>query len=119
MAGFPRLKTGAVMQYPAQRRSTYSTRVLQFTDGSEQRFRRHPSPLRRWVVRLEMLDEEEMRSLGAFFEEQQGRMGDFAFTDPWDGAEYAHCSLEQDEWEGEWVSEESGRGLLVIRENRS
>ena len=39
MANFPRLTTGAVTQYPSSRNLTYSTYVLRFVDGREQRFR--------------------------------------------------------------------------------
>ena len=38
MSEFPPLKTGAVMQYPAQKEARFSTTVVRFTDGSEQRF---------------------------------------------------------------------------------
>lgn len=36
---FPTLKTGATLQYPAQRATAFSTDVVRFVDGSEQRFR--------------------------------------------------------------------------------
>ena len=39
MNEFPKLKTGAVAQYPAQRTTRYSTHVMRFMDGSEQRYR--------------------------------------------------------------------------------
>jgi hypothetical protein len=34
MSAFPALKTGAVLQYPAQRAVQFSTDVVQFIDGS-------------------------------------------------------------------------------------
>ena len=50
MANFPRLTTGAVTQYPSSRNMTYSTHVLRFVDGREQRFREVGGPVRSWVV---------------------------------------------------------------------
>jgi hypothetical protein len=118
MSDFPHLKTGAVMQYPARRTVSYSTQVMRFVDGSEQRYRECGSPIRRWMIRLNALDEREMASMEEFFLSRQGRMGNFSFVDPWDGVEYASCSLENDEVELEFVREGRGRTALVVRENR-
>src|ERR1700737_4467549 len=57
---FPVLKTGAVMQYPAERWASYSTQTVRFLDGTEQRFGDYSTPLHRWVIRLVALDETEM-----------------------------------------------------------
>ena len=117
MAGFPRLKTGSVLQYPAGREVRFSTRVLRFVDGGEQRFRQRAGGLRRWQVRLDLLDEGEMAEMENFFFESQGRFGTFSFTDPWDGTEYANCSLETDEIELHALGEMRGRTAVVVREN--
>ena len=119
MSDFPLLKTGAVMQYPARRALSFSTRVLRFVDGSEQRFRQFAAPLRRWVIRLELLDEEELGALEQFFRDRQGAYGEFSFTDPWDGVEYPSCSFDQDEAGWELAGRERGAATLVVRENRS
>jgi len=119
MSDFPRLKTGAVMQYPATRTVTYSTHVMRFVDGSEQRCRAYSSPVRRWVVRLDLLDDTEMAGLEEFFVSRQGEFDSFFFTDPWDNAEYPNCSLENDEAALEFLQEGRGRTTLVVRENRS
>jgi len=119
MSDFPRLRTGAVAQYPATRSSAYSTQVFRFLDGGEQRYREWGAPLRRWVVRLDLLDEEELARIREFFEAQQGSFGTFAFEDPWDGVVYPDCSLESDELALEFLGESRGRTLLLIRENRS
>lgn len=118
MADFPVLKTGAVAQYPAERTTTFSTRVLRFVDGAEQRYRQHSSPLRRWVIRLNLLDEEELANLEAFFQSEQGRAGTFAFTDPIDGTTFPSCSLESDRIELEYKDVFRGEAVMVIRENR-
>ena len=38
---FPTLKTGAVMQYPGKRILQFSTDVVRFLDGTEQRYREY------------------------------------------------------------------------------
>jgi hypothetical protein len=57
MATFPALRTGAVAQYPSERHMRFSTRVLEFVDGQEQRFREFSRGLRRWVIHLDLLDD--------------------------------------------------------------
>lgn len=118
MNEFPLLKTGAVMQYPALRSLRFSTQVMRFLDGSEQRYREFSGPLRRWLIRLTALDEEEMEALEAFFVSEQGGYGTFSFVDPWDEAEYADCSLENPEAFFDYTEIHDGRTLLVVRQNR-
>jgi len=117
MGEFPRLKTSAVMQYPASRSAQYSTEVFRFLDGAEQRYRQSGAPARRWVVRLEKLDEEELQSLQEFFASVQGRAGSFSFEDPWDDVTHADCSLENDGLEIELRGEMRGEAALIVREN--
>jgi len=118
MSAFPILKTGAVVQYPATRGSSHSTCVLRFVDGAEQRFREHPGTLRRWVIRLELLDETETARLEEFFQTQQGRLGDFAFTDPWDGTTYPSCSLEEDTLAMRFEDLAGAQVAVTVQENR-
>ena len=117
MSTFPQLKTGAVIQYPARRDILSATQVLTFVDGTEQRYREHAAPFRRWVIQLDLLDEGELREIEKFFVAEQGKFGNFAFTDPWDGAEYASCSLEADNVALEFREEGRGRVSLVVRQN--
>lgn len=119
MATFPVLKTGAVVQYPAQKAEDCSTQVFRFLDGSEQRTPGYASPLRRWVVRLGLLDETELWNLRQFFLGQQGQDGAFSFTDPWDGTVYASCSFEGDEMDLEFSSEGKTGAQLMVKQNRS
>jgi hypothetical protein len=119
MTSFPKLKTDAVMQYPAARGLQFATEVVRFVDGSEQRYREFGAPLRRWTIRLDLLDETELARLEEFFSEMQGSFGTFLFTDPWDGREYAGCSLEQESLEITLNGEMRGRMELVVRENRT
>jgi len=119
MANFPALKTGVVAQYPSDRTRRFSTQVLRFLDGSEQRFRSYGAALRRWTIRLDLLDEVELVNLQQFFEEQEGRSGVFSFTDPWDGTVYASCSFDTDELALEFSDLGRGRTSVTVKENRT
>jgi phage-related protein len=114
---FPALKTGVVAQYPSDRRREFSTTVLRFVDGSEQRFPGFGAVLRRWVIRLDLLDESELVALEQFFESQGGRAASFSFTDPFDAVVYASCSFDGDQLTSQY--RELGAAVLVVKENRS
>ena len=118
MSDFPTLKTGAVLQYPAQKSIRFATGVLRFMGGSEQRFRDYQAPLRRWTIRLDLLDENELHVLRAFFRAESGAAGTFTFTDPWDGTVYLNCSFENHEMSEEILDEVRGTTALTVQENR-
>ncbi|HYM06117.1 MAG TPA: DUF2460 domain-containing protein [Terriglobales bacterium] len=118
-ATFPTLKSGAVAQYPATKAIRYSTYVVRFLDGSDQRYRQFTPPLRRWTIKLDMLDEAELSALEQFFMAQQGRFETFAFVDPWTQATIASCSLDQDSLEFSLSGEALGATSLVVVENRT
>jgi hypothetical protein len=119
MASFPALKTGAVAQYGSDRVRRFSTQVLRFLDGSEQRFPGFGTPLRQWVIRLDLLDESELANLELFFEDEDGRAGSFSFTDPWDGTVYTSCSFGSDEMALEFQEIARGKTQVVVKENRT
>jgi hypothetical protein len=119
MATFPQLKTGAVAQYPATKSIRFQNQTVRFLDGSEQRYRDAAGPLHQWVIQLNELDESEMTAFEQFFETSQGRLGSFAFTDPWDGTQYADCSVASDELALGSVAEMRGKTSLTVIENRS
>lgn len=119
MAIFPTLKTGAVAQYGSDRSRRFSTQVLRFLDGSEQRFPGYGSSLLRWVIRLDLLDESELEDLEQFFEDEGGRAGSFSFTDPWDGTVYANCSFDSDDLQLQFQGLARGKTQLVVKENRT
>src|SRR5947209_17370205 len=117
MANFPRLKTNAVMQYPATRTFRFENTILRFVDGSLQCYRAAKDDLRSWPIRLDLLDESELENLQAFFLTNQGRFGSFSFVDPWDGTEYPDCSLDQDSFEFVLLGEMRARTVLVVKQN--
>lgn len=118
MSDFPTLKTGAIMQYPAEKAIQFSTQVLRFVDGTEQRFPRYGTPAHRWVIRLDLLDEQEIGALSDFFVVQSGAAGDFSFTDPWTNTVYSTCSFESDALQAGFSGDGRIKTNLVVRENR-
>ena len=118
MASFPKLKTNAAAQYPASRSVRYQNEALRFLDGAEQTYRDSAGPLHRWEIQLSQLDEGEMAAIEAFFAENQGAFGSFAFVDPWDGQTYPTCSLETDGLETTELAEMNGATSLTVVENR-
>jgi phage-related protein len=107
-----------VAQYPSDRAKRFSTQVLRFLDGSEQRFAGFGAPLKRWLIRLELLDEAELANLEEFFVEQAGQAGTFSFTDPWDGTVHASCSFESDVITAGYNGPGDGVASVVVKENR-
>lgn len=96
MANFPKLKTGAVAQYPSSRLLEFSTEVRRFLDSSEQRCRDRTGVRRRWRLDLTQLDESELASVRRFVEEQRGAFATFDFEDPFSGSTVANCRLAGD-----------------------
>jgi hypothetical protein len=119
MIAFPQLKTGVVAQYPAGRSLAKSTWIGRFLDGGEQRFRLSKAPQHRWTIHLAELTEGEVIAIREFVTTVAGRFGKFSFTDPFDGATYADCSLDHDQSAFDYLFENNVRGTLLIRENRS
>lgn len=114
---FPQLKSGAVLQYPAPASVRFDNNVLSFLDGSEQRYRLAPGPLRRWTVQLALLEDAELNALETFIADTQGAFGTFAFTDPKDGKVYSSCYLKSDSLEGLRSSDLRGSTMLQILES--
>ncbi len=106
------------MQYPAQKQLQYLTGVTRFLDGSEQRFRDFSDSFRYWVVNLQLLTEQELRQVQAFFDNQQGKFGVFTFVDPWDQTTYTNCSFAADLLEADYIDESRAHFTLVIRTNK-
>jgi hypothetical protein len=116
---FPTLKTGAVMQYPCKRMLQFSTDVVRFLDGTEQRYRDYAAVLHRWTIKLDLLDESELAAYDQFFVSNQGSFGTFSFTDPWDGTVYANCSLAADTFAFTVTGEMRGATTVTVCENRT
>ena len=118
MANFPALKTGVVAQYGSDRSRRFSTQVLRFLDGSEQRFPGFPAALQQWAIRLDLLDEGELETLREFFLSEEGRAGSFSFTDPWTDTVYANCSFGSDTLSLQFQGPQNGVTQAIVKENR-
>ena len=114
MATFPVLKTGAVAQYPLDFGVRFSTQSVRFMDGSQQKFRLYGTGLRRWTVRLDLLDEQELGAVIAFVE-QQGSAS-FSFTDPLTAATAATCVIAGQQFDASMKTEMNGQATVVIEE---
>ncbi len=119
MLVFPMLRSGAITQYPTSQFAAFSNEVFRFMDGSEQRYRLCTHALRRWIIHLDLLTEQEMDNLLRFIDEAQGSFGHFSFTDPWQNKNFPDCSFEEDTFVLHWNSVTRGSGTLNIRENYS
>src|SRR4051794_15774115 len=114
MAEFPKLKTGAVAQYPLGRETRLRNEAVRFVDGAYQRYRDSGTARRRWVIQLELLDPGELAAIEEFFLAVQGAYTPFTFTDPWDGQAYEGCRLESDEVVLAALSEMQGSTTLTV-----
>jgi hypothetical protein len=116
---FPTLKTGAATQYPATKTTQYSSFVVRFLDGTDQRYRQYTPALVRWNVKLELLDESETGALEQFFLGHQGQFGTFSFVDPWTQTVYPSCSFDHGAYTFQLAGESQGTVSLTVVENRT
>jgi hypothetical protein len=91
------------------------TRVIEYTDGSEQRISRRGRAFRQWSIRLDRLSEREAADLLTFFAQRHGRAEEFEFEDPITGAVVPNCRFEQDEVSFDFSGESGARGVLTFR----
>ncbi len=114
MSAFPTLRTGAVAQYPLDRAVRFQTQSVRFVDGSRQRFRLYGAGLRRWTIRLDLLDEQELAAVTAFTEQQGTAV--FPFTDPVTGDHVANCIISNQAYAAGMSDEFNANVTLEIEE---
>jgi hypothetical protein len=114
MGSFPTLGTGAVAQYPLERSVRFSTRSVRFLDGTQQRFPLFGSGLRRWTVKLDCLNEQELSAVISFADAQGS--ASFTFTDPLTGVAVAGCIIAGGAFTAGMSREMCGETTLVIEE---
>ncbi len=114
MTTFPILKTGAVAQYPLAFGTRFSTQAVRFMDGSQQKFRLIGTGLRRWTLKLDQLDEQELGAVIAFVEQQGSAT--FSFTDPLTGDTAATCVLSGQQFDATMNREMNGQTTVMIEE---
>ena len=115
MASFPRLASGAVTQYPTGLVSGQGVQVIRFLDGADQRYLNQGQPLRRWRIELDLLNEDEIQQLEAFFAAQSGDYSTFTFPDPISGADVPNCRFGAAGFMTEYLGTDAGAaGFWVI-----
>ena len=119
MTTFPLLRTGVEVQYPLVTGTQFATDVVQFIDGTEQRFPRYAAPLQTWTVNLSLLDEAELNSALLFFRANRGISGTFSFTDPVDGTVYSKCSFVSDSVQTSMDATGRCSTVVAIQQNAS
>jgi hypothetical protein len=115
MPTFPTLRTGAIAQYPATVKTSFgNTKVVEFLDGSSQRYSAGAAPLRQWIVRLERLDAREDALVTAFV--KNNVEGTFVFNDPFSGISATKCALRGPEMQNVIAGELNQESAFVIEE---
>ena len=114
---FPRLKTGALAQYPTVRELTRPMETVRFLDMGRQAYLDSKGSLRRWRLRLNLLDESELAAVIEFFVAMRGSLGRFEFEDPATGEVVANCRFDDDELALSSSGEFNGQTALTVRES--
>ena len=118
MANFPALSTGAITQYPAAIVSGQGVQVIRFLDASDQRYLTQPNARRLWLIRLDLLNENEIQALETFFVEQAGDYSTFSFPDPFSGTAVPNCRLAAPSLLTEYVGvDASSTSFWVVETN--
>lgn len=112
MERFPKLKTGAPAQYPAELRIRYAAETRRFVDSSEQRYADMKQPKRSWRFDLSQLTSTELAEIREFFERVRGSGEAFELEDPWTGSIVAPCRLADDTLV-EVLRRETSEGVVV------
>jgi hypothetical protein len=115
---FPRLKTGALAQYPTVRVLARPVEALRFLDMSRQVYLDSRNSLRSWRLQLNLLDESELAAVTEFFTAMRGSLGRFAFEDPATGEVVENCRFDDDELVLFSSGEFNGKTMLTVRESR-
>lgn len=93
MASLPTVRSGAKALYPFSRTSQFSTRVNQFQNGTEQRWKMR-APLHEFALQFTKINATDLASLESFWASIKG-----SFDKTWDytlGGLYATCAMLDD-----------------------
>jgi hypothetical protein len=115
---FPRLKTGALTQYPTALELARPVETVRFLDMGRQAYVDSGDSLRRWRLRLNLLDESELAAVIEFFVAMRGSLGRFEFEDPATGEVVANCRFDDDELALSSSGEFNAQTALTVRESR-
>jgi len=110
-ATFPSISIGSVCLYPVARTISVPTRVLQFCDGKEQRFRTGPI-LNGWSLTFSDIVWADVLTLRTFHATCKGGF-DHTWTFPFSGVSYTNCAFEHDDFTA--VENSQGRYSVTLK----
>jgi len=84
MLCFPQLSTGAIGQFPIQKRRVSRTVVNEATDGARFKLADSAALAVEWALPFETLSDAEESAIATLHEAVEGRLGAFTFLDPTD-----------------------------------
>jgi hypothetical protein len=99
MLYFPQLSTGAVGQYPIQKRRLSRTVVNEALSGAKLKLADPNMAGVEWTLDFQTLTDNERDSLAQLYAEVEGRLGDFTFLDPTDNLLCWSGKLDEAVWE--------------------
>ena len=120
MSTFPTLKTGAVMQYPAQRGVAVLDNGFAIRGRVRTAFPQLPGAASPVGGPAELAGSKRTAGIpGILPRHSWTEPENFAFTDPWDGTNYPSCSLASDSITAVLAGEWNGETSLTVMENGS
>src|SRR5258707_10248700 len=99
MLYFPQLSTGAVGQYPIQKRRLSRTVVNEGWGGTRLKLADPDASAVEWILDYQTLTDNERDALEQLFGGVEGRLGDFTFLDPTDNLLCWSEKLDEAVWE--------------------
>ena len=82
MLVYPQLATGALSQFPVQRRHVYRTIIQTAADGTVVKLADSGAETIEWQLKYTALSDAELAALAAFFTAAEGSLNSFTFLDP-------------------------------------
>src|SRR2546425_7620820 len=107
MPFFPQLSSGAISQWPIQKRMVTRTIVNEAADGSRWKYADASAGAVRWALKFPAITDDEKNALTRFFQQAEGRLGSFGFLDPTENLLRWSEKLDEAVWE-------SIGGLLTV-----
>src|SRR5579864_1148574 len=95
---FPQLSTGAVGQFPIQKRRLMRTVVNEASDGSRFKLADANAAAVEWVLNFQTLTDSERDALAQFQGSVEGQLGNFTFLDPTDNLLLWSEKLDESVW---------------------
>jgi hypothetical protein len=99
MATYPQLESGALSQFPVQKRRRARTVVNRAADGSTIKLADQAVEATEWVLTYRDLGDEEAAALRTFFLAVEGTLNGFTFLDPADNLLAWSDQLDHEAWQ--------------------